>query len=421
MPLTVEELAGRLRKAREACGLKQDDVAGRMGLSRPTVSQIEKGKRSVSGLELERLARLYGRGLEELLSPGFSPEDPLSALFRAVPQAEAGEEVTNALRACLDLAREVKNLEVLLQIPLDSDGPVSYPFDSPATRRDAIRQGRRLAKEARGRLGLGDKPVVDLDSLLESEGIRTAHVDLPDTVSGVTLPVPGVGYFVVVNRKHGHERQRFSMAHEHAHVLIDRSVLGAVSFLSDPENLLEVRANVFAAEFLMPEGGVLRLLEALGKGVQSRSRVDVFDEDGATAVEVRSEPGSQDVQLYDVVQVAHHFGVSRLSALFRLKNLRLATEEQFEKLRADDEAGKGRLLEDLLGLNALNRGHERNQFRHRFVGMALEAFRRSKISRRKLFELGAMVDIPADRLDTLLEGMGLGATDDNDVLSPEGL
>ena len=67
MPPTPEELARRLREAREAAGLRQEDVARHLELSRPSIAQIELSNRSVGGLELAQLARLYGRDVARRL------------------------------------------------------------------------------------------------------------------------------------------------------------------------------------------------------------------------------------------------------------------------------------------------------------------------------------------------------------------
>ena len=55
------EIATRLREAREYLGLSQDDVAAALNLSRPAVTNLESGIRKLDSLELEKLARLYGR------------------------------------------------------------------------------------------------------------------------------------------------------------------------------------------------------------------------------------------------------------------------------------------------------------------------------------------------------------------------
>ncbi len=63
MSVTKEELARRLRAAREAC--RMEDVAPHLGVSRSTVAQIELGNRAVTSLELDKLAYLYGRDIRK--------------------------------------------------------------------------------------------------------------------------------------------------------------------------------------------------------------------------------------------------------------------------------------------------------------------------------------------------------------------
>jgi transcriptional regulator with XRE-family HTH domain len=81
------EFGDRLRRAREYVGLSQDDVASVLGVSRPSVSNIELGSRKVEALELSKLARLYRRTLDYLLT-GVEPEpqgpQQLAFLARAV-------------------------------------------------------------------------------------------------------------------------------------------------------------------------------------------------------------------------------------------------------------------------------------------------------------------------------------------------
>jgi Zn-dependent peptidase ImmA (M78 family) len=201
------------------------------------------------------------------------------------------------------------------------------------------------------------------------------------------------------------------LAHEYAHVVVDRSRFGLVSRGSDREDLIEVRANAFAASFLMPEDGIRQFVVGLGKGKPSRSRNEVFDEAGSLDVEGRAAPGTQVVQLYDVVQLAHSFEVSRPAVLYRLLNLRLVTQAEFDHLKAIDAAGKGKQMAALLGLPEPDLSEVRNEFSHRFLGLALEAYRREEISRGKLDELAGMVDLEADHVDRLLEDAGLDDAD----------
>ncbi|RRW42894.1 helix-turn-helix domain-containing protein [Pseudomonas luteola] len=78
------EIGDRLRQAREYVGLSQDDVAAVLGLSRPSVTNMELGTRKVEVLELNKLAKLYRRTLE-YLATGIEPvpEGPKQMAFLA--------------------------------------------------------------------------------------------------------------------------------------------------------------------------------------------------------------------------------------------------------------------------------------------------------------------------------------------------
>ena len=140
----------------------------------------------------------------------------------------------------------------------------------------------------------------------------------------------------------------------------------------------------------------------MAKGLPSRSRTEVFDGEGAVSVLSRPEPGSQKIQLHDVVLLAHSFGVSRQSALYRLKNLKLITEPEFLKLRTLEESGFGKNLTDVLALTDPDGNGARDEFRHRFLALAFEALRRGKISRGKLHELAGLVNVNPEQIDKTL-------------------
>lgn len=407
MPITQQELGRRIREARESCRMTQEDAARHLGVSRPTFVQIEAGNRSVSSIELDKLAYLFGRDIREFVADSFDGEDALSALFRAQSEVTGDPQVLEKLRECMAIGRELTNLERLVGIDRDSATVASYPLPAPKNRWEAIQQGQRLAEEERRRLGLGFAPLPDMTELLESQSVRTAVVELPEDVSGLTLSDRKVGLFVVANRSHHYLRRRFSFAHEYSHVVADRDRFGLISRASDRDDLVEVRANAFAANLLMPEDGVRQYVAGLGKGKPSRAYAEVFDEAGTLSVEGRSAPGTQTIQLYDVVQLAHHFGVSRVAALFRMRNLRLLTESELEHLKSLEEEGKGKLLAQSLGLEEPDHEEMRGRFKRRFLGLALEAFRRDEVSHGKLRELVAMVGLSDDNLERLLDDAGI--------------
>lgn len=408
MPITREELGRRIRSARDGCGLTQEQLGEAVELPRLAISQIETGNRSVSSIELDRIAYTVGRDIKSFLSEAFVEQDALAALFRSETQLAEQAELLHALQESLALGREMTNLERLLGIDRAQLRTATYELPMAKSRWDAIQQGQRVALDDRQRLGLGVAPVGDLVEVFESQGVRTGMVSLPDNISGLTLWDNKIGIFVVINRDHSALRRRFSLAHEYAHVLIDRDRSGAISRAENRSDLLEVRANAFAAEFMMPAEGVAQFVQSLGKGGASRAQMAVFDETDVVQVEQRSAPGSQDIQLYDVALLAHHFGVSRISALYRLKNLRLIDEREFQDLKSQEDSGAGKAMADFLAADvSANARDSRDEFRRRFLGLALEANRREEITQGKFNELAAMVGMQRQEVRRVLASAGL--------------
>jgi transcriptional regulator with XRE-family HTH domain len=54
-----EKIAARLKEARVASGLSQDEAAKQLGLKRPAVSEIESGRRKVTAEEIIHFAEMY--------------------------------------------------------------------------------------------------------------------------------------------------------------------------------------------------------------------------------------------------------------------------------------------------------------------------------------------------------------------------
>ena len=63
-----EQIASRLRLARETAGLTQGQVARKMDIHRPTLSEIEAGRRRVSAEEIAMMSDIYGVSAEWIIS-----------------------------------------------------------------------------------------------------------------------------------------------------------------------------------------------------------------------------------------------------------------------------------------------------------------------------------------------------------------
>jgi Zn-dependent peptidase ImmA (M78 family) len=150
---------------------------------------------------------------------------------------------------------------------------------------------------------------LDVDALAAELGFKVVYKPLRDDqdISGFYLR-EGAETVIGINRAHPPVRQRFTLAHEIGHALLDRGGTMHIdrafklrdarsSMAIDPE---EVAANAFAAELLMPENEVR---EAVAGGL------DISD----------------DRALRDL---AAQFGVSQQAFMFRLVNLGLTLNGQ---------------------------------------------------------------------------------------------
>jgi transcriptional regulator with XRE-family HTH domain len=71
-----DAIAQRLRAAREAAGLSQGQVSRLMNIRRPSISEIEAGKRRVSAEELAGFAKHYHVSMEWLSCSDSEEIDP---------------------------------------------------------------------------------------------------------------------------------------------------------------------------------------------------------------------------------------------------------------------------------------------------------------------------------------------------------
>jgi Zn-dependent peptidase ImmA (M78 family)/transcriptional regulator with XRE-family HTH domain len=399
-------LGWRLRQAREAAAITQQATANALGIPRTAVTNIESGARSISTLELTKLVKLYQVSITALLQEGEESESLLVVLHRVAPDLEGNPEVREQVSRCLALCQEATTLESLLGRP-PQDALARFNVLPPHQVSQAVRQGEKLADQERRRLGLGTLPIGDLPELLATQGIWASSAYLLDGMSGLFLNHPSIGLAILVNAWHNNARQRFSYAHEYAHALLDRDGAVSVSSAKNAAELLEKRANAFAAAFLMPAKGVADLLAQLGKGGSSREEQVIFDvaTGGQIKSEWRSAPGSQDITYQDVATISHHFGVSYQAAVYRLRSLNYINPKECQHLLSQEQMGRQSLsLMKMDEFEGPSGGPNQRELRSHVIQLAVEAYRREEISRGRLLDLAKTLEIaPAEKLLELAE------------------
>lgn len=66
-PERYRKLLARLKEARKAAGMSQEEAAAALGARQKYVSKVEMGERRIDPLELQEFAELYGKPLQFFL------------------------------------------------------------------------------------------------------------------------------------------------------------------------------------------------------------------------------------------------------------------------------------------------------------------------------------------------------------------
>lgn len=400
----AKELGSRLRTARQSRGLSQKAAAQALDLPRTAITQLEAGSRAVSTLELTRLSELYLRSVADLLqeAPSDEDHDVLLALHRMAPGLEKDPDTRRQITRCVHLCREGVSLARLLGTEYRTRPP-SYDMPRPRSPGEAVAQGEDTAEQERRRLGIANAPIADVSELISSQRIWASGVTLPDSMSGLFLRHPSIGLAILVNSSHPKGRKRFSYAHEYAHALLDRNGHVTISSTDNSSDLVETRANAFAAAFLMPRAGIRTSLRNLDKGLPSRHDHAIFDVAGGGRIEAAQRPParSQRITYKDNAMLAHHFGVSYQAAACRLKSLRYVSARACGELLDRSRVGRDYLVAlskfDDVGKRERPNYWDR-QLRSEIAHLAIEAYRLEEISRGRVLELSKTLRIEGDTL-----------------------
>jgi Zn-dependent peptidase ImmA (M78 family) len=251
------------------------------------------------------------------------------------------------------------------------------PAIRPRSKNLAVEQGADLARQARKALDLGDQPLPDLVELVEDLlGVDVAIERLPEGVEGLSIRFEDFA-LALVRAQPVAGRERFTLAHEVAHLLagdaqplyLDEDLFG--------QGTEEMRANAFAAHFLMPPDGLRRRIR--GRTVDGRV----------------------------VCELQYAFGVSLDALLWHLRNLDLVTHAQHKELKAAGPKALALRHGYLADWQASCRAGLRSRPPGRLLRHAMDAYRRGLIGVERLASLLGIED--SETLQRDLEEAGIAS------------
>lgn len=296
----------RVRDVIESSGLSQGAFAQVIGLDDAKMSKSLGGARRFSSLEYAQIAEKGSVSVDWLLT---GREAPLAMAARAASGTSA--------RSAVDVATAIMELRETADALGYTQKPVFVK--PPPTQLSPSVQGSQMAASALSVCSQSDSSslMADMAHVIEGAfGIDVAIKDLGKNFDGLAASTDE-GALIVVSPSARPARQRFTMAHELGHLLSgdDQGVHpdADIDRAADAKDPSEVRANFFAASFLMPE-------EFLRKHVVRGFNEDAFCD---LAVELLASPVAlalrlKKLNLIDAVAADQWKGLSLVEAARRI-------------------------------------------------------------------------------------------------------
>lgn len=338
----------RLKRAREALSLTQENVSQSLEIGRPRYSDIENGKRTVSLKELERFCELFERPLEYFLKENLQVENGFKVLFR---KTEGDKEVAKVITEFENLCERMSELEEIMEIEIKPSIPKDYEYEKSRV----SFWGKHYADQERSRLNLGQAPVTNLDQILEEKcSLKIFHLPIPDErgIFGMFTFDEKMGGCILINANPNSGNQLFSLAHEYGHFIFHKEKLGIISFEKEKDILDERLANSFASDFLVPENAVKDICN-----IRIKNRREITEE--------------------DVIYLADYFGVSFQAMIYRLNNLKLLSNPKKEDFSRTYVTG----VRKAIGISEPERGNYKFPSLYRYL--CTKAYQQGKITTSK--------------------------------------
>ena len=238
----------KLKRYRELFNFSLGDVSIATGISEDYLSTLENGEKRPTGDEVLILADYYKEDYNFFIS-----SDQVSTVEKTEPlYRRYGEEFSTEDRWAVQEFLFLCECEEFIMNLL----PVRHykPFKFVKKGNNFKRHGQEAAAALRQHIGYSFKEVkMNIYEEFRDLGFHIFRRQLGNSnISGLFIKHPSAGNCILVNYSEDVYRQRFTVAHETAHAILDDEQDFVVSFKWDKKNLSEVRANNFASSYLMP-------------------------------------------------------------------------------------------------------------------------------------------------------------------------
>jgi Zn-dependent peptidase ImmA (M78 family)/DNA-binding XRE family transcriptional regulator len=238
----------RLKEAREARKMTQEELSQRIDITRSSISAFEKGFKFPAIHTVEKLSKelkIPMAYLQNERPPRSNRIGPLSYRKKS-RTSQAVQEQMSRLEEWLEDIYSVYNSYI--DFPEVNFLPVE-PVDFETLTDDNI---EKIAGELRTQWGMGLGPITNLTDFIEANGIVIGRAFLESDIDAVSVWRSRRPHILINKTITSCARIRMSLAHELGHLLLHRFVNEEDYNDDKKHSLMEQQASYFAGAFLFP-------------------------------------------------------------------------------------------------------------------------------------------------------------------------
>lgn len=252
MNVDLKIISKRLKNSRTTLDYSLNDVSQECGIPSSRLTELEQGMTAPTGDEILILASLYKCDFLQLIDKNRpEPSTLTDILFRRFGDT-FNQQDRRSIQEFLYFCHCEAELETLLK---KNKKTPNFSWSGNFFKK----HGAEAADSLRKHLQIPSNTVRrDIYSDFREIGIHIFRKKLSNSeISGLYIKDPMAGHCVLVNFNEDIYRQRFSAAHEVAHSIFDSNENVMVTYEAgsskySTKDLLEIRANSFASNYLMP-------------------------------------------------------------------------------------------------------------------------------------------------------------------------
>lgn len=257
---------GRLKKARIYNGISLTELAEQTNISKQSMSLYENGKNTPDFEKIGVIARRLGFPVEYFFQNNSIEAHTETTYFRSQMAATKRSRAAQSVK--LEMVAQLYTVLLkYVEFPCYNDPKFEFSgSDDPMAceTREAIEEVEAAALKVRECWGLSDKPVGDLQYILERNGILVTGFPVEegkiDAFSQRTLVDEADIFLIAVSlgKSYSECRIRFDMAHELGHMVLHPWSEDIEALSKDEFKVRERQANMFASAFLLPKRNFLK-------------------------------------------------------------------------------------------------------------------------------------------------------------------